>query len=81
LIRSCSQIADISRASLANWYLEEISDDIPDEESLSQHSSQIRKIIRRLIEVDHVLIESEKDVLQVHPNYDMSNARPMSHID
>eukprot|EP00474_Spongospora_subterranea_P006258 CRZ06716.1 hypothetical protein [Spongospora subterranea] len=69
-----------SRSSLRHWYLDEIQSEIFSQESLIYHSNVITKVIRRLIEVDHVLLESRGEVLQVHPNYDITNSASMDHL-
>ncbi|SPR00136.1 DNA replication licensing factor MCM6 [Plasmodiophora brassicae] len=60
-----------TRLSLRHWYLEEIESEIHTEDELIYHTNVITKVIRRLIEVDHVLLESAGEYVQVHPNYDI----------
>jgi hypothetical protein len=63
-----------SRSDLVNWFLksrnEESEFTTPAE--LEYHQRLIKKVIKRLIERDGVLIESESSIV-VHPNYDLNN--------
>jgi DNA replication licensing factor MCM6 len=71
----------IRKSELVNWYLEQISDDIEDENELLQQRQIYDKVIYRLTHHDKILIElstmdddlsksqSSDAILVVHPNY------------
>nr|XP_039262507.1 DNA replication licensing factor MCM6-like [Styela clava] len=74
----------LKKSTLINWYLEQIAEDLESEEDLIEKKTVLEKVINRLVNRDHVLIElgqtglkdgesaesHEKDpILVVHPNY------------
>jgi len=64
----------VKESTLVNWYLSSIEN--AGEEDLIHHAKLIRAVIRRLIDIDHILLiavpadERDDRVLEVHPNYD-----------
>nr|DBA24754.1 TPA: hypothetical protein GDO54_012366 [Pyxicephalus adspersus] len=80
-----SEDCQLTKSDLVNWYLKEIESDIETESDLIYRKSMIEKVIHRLINYDHILIElkktdlksiddkeepSEEDcILVVNPNY------------
>jgi DNA replication licensing factor MCM6 len=65
----------MSRTDLENWYLleKEREGALSNSSDLEHHAKMIRRIIKRLIDHDHVLIETMPDHVIVHPNYDLEN--------
>ncbi|ESO02705.1 hypothetical protein HELRODRAFT_185013 [Helobdella robusta] len=74
----------VTMSALVDWYLKEIEDEIDSEEELLTKKSLVEKVIKRLINHDHVLIklsytglskgrteivEEDDPILVVHPNY------------
>uniref|UniRef100_A0A3B5LLN7 DNA replication licensing factor MCM6 n=1 Tax=Xiphophorus couchianus TaxID=32473 RepID=A0A3B5LLN7_9TELE len=74
---------ELKKTAVVNWYLKEIESEIDSEEELINRKGLIEKVIHRLVNYDHILIElsqaglrgsesesSEGDgVLVVNPNY------------
>jgi DNA replication licensing factor MCM6 len=69
------QDAGMTRSNLENWYLLEKEREgvLSNAADLEHHAKLIRRIIKRLIEHDHVLIETTPGHVIVHPNYDLEN--------
>jgi DNA replication licensing factor MCM6 len=68
---------------VSDWYLEQIEQDIGDSmEALESMRKKVNLVIRRLIDVDRILVtvgdvpkskkEEEKTLLAVHPNYEIN---------
>jgi len=74
LQQSAAHNQNISRNELQNWYLsqKETEGALSGREDLAFQLELIQRILKRLIEKDHVLIESP-DGIVVHPNYDFDN--------
>lgn len=80
LVMHIQRHGSMSLPDLENWYLSQRESDggIESSEDLRIQSRLIRKIIRRLITRDHVLIETEHNHVIVHPNYDLDNENSIS---
>merc|ERR1712139_392431 len=70
------------QSSIENWVLEDAhaGGEINDEDDAIRMMTKIRYILKRLIEVDHILLihqtaaEVENRILEVHPNYEPQGA-------
>ena len=52
------------------WYTDAVKDDMPDSfDDVSQQLNLITSVVKRMINVDHVLIEDENGLITVHANY------------
>ncbi|KAK7945091.1 hypothetical protein WMY93_000819 [Mugilogobius chulae] len=74
---------ELKKSAVVNWYLKEIEADIESEEDLINKKALVEKVIHRLVNYDHILIElsqaglkgsepastEEEAVLVVNPNY------------
>ncbi|KAM7378892.1 hypothetical protein PAMP_004484 [Pampus punctatissimus] len=73
---------ELKKSAVVNWYLKEIESEIDSEEELVNKKGLIEKVIHRLVNYDHILIElsqsglkgsesasTEEVVLVVNPNY------------
>ncbi|XP_029381123.1 DNA replication licensing factor MCM6 isoform X2 [Echeneis naucrates] len=73
---------ELKKSAVVNWYLKEIESEIDSEEELINKKGLIEKVIHRLVQYDHILIElsqaglkgsetesQEEGVLVVNPNY------------
>uniref|UniRef100_M4AV54 DNA replication licensing factor MCM6 n=1 Tax=Xiphophorus maculatus TaxID=8083 RepID=M4AV54_XIPMA len=83
LRRAEDEEEELKKTAVVNWYLKEIESEIDSEEELINRKGLIEKVIHRLVNYDHILIElsqaglrgsesesSEGDgVLVVNPNY------------
>lgn len=72
-----------SRDELANWYLNEREREgaLASISEVEKENRLIRRVIRRLVDQDHVLVEASENNIIVHPNYDMDNDDPVHQYD
>uniref|UniRef100_A0A3P8WSM9 DNA replication licensing factor MCM6 n=1 Tax=Cynoglossus semilaevis TaxID=244447 RepID=A0A3P8WSM9_CYNSE len=82
-LRRVEEEEELKKSAVVNWYLKEIESEIDSEEELVNRKGMIEKVIQRLVDYDHILIElsqaglkgSESEssegegVLVVNPNY------------
>ena len=74
--------AQVSKADVVNWYLEEVAKDIDNQEELLERKQIVEKVIDRLAYQDNVLLplnnkqglkgaadDTDNPILVVHPNY------------
>eukprot|EP01083_Nonionella_stella_P091011 254364_1 len=77
--------AGMKQMDLIEWYMNELAEagDLDDEESAAQCTTIARYVIRRLVDIDNVLIVLEDEsegqdvdarILQVHPGFDPEGA-------
>ncbi|XP_061746986.1 DNA replication licensing factor MCM6 isoform X2 [Nerophis ophidion] len=77
---------ELKKSAVVNWYLKEIESEIDSEEELIHKKGLIEKVIHRLVNYDHILIQlsqsglkgseaagSEEVVLVVNPNYNLED--------
>lgn len=78
---------ELKKSAVVNWYLKEIESEIDSEEDLISRKGLIEKVIHRLVNYDHILIElsqaglkgsesastEEEAVLVVNPNYTLED--------
>jgi len=82
LARHLSEMQDqgkeVTEEDLTNWYMETVEEEIDTENQLYEQQHKVQKIIRRMIDKDHVILVSrpsedpmkpEGRVLVKHPNY------------
>jgi hypothetical protein len=64
-----------SLTDLENWYLHEKEREglLNTQQDLQHHTKLIKRILKRLVQQDHVLIETTPGQVIVHPNYDLDN--------
>merc|ERR1712176_469328 len=82
LARHLSEMQDqgkeVTEEDLTNWYMETVEEEIDTENQLYEQQHKVQKIIRRMIDKDHVILVSrasenpmkpEERILVKHPNY------------
>lgn len=71
-----------TRDDLVNWYLaqREAEGALGSEEELLEQTKLIKKIVKRLLVKDRVLIRTKDDEIIVHPNYDIQNEGSVNSI-
>jgi len=59
----------LSEEDLQNWYMEQVADQLQDDKDMEVEEIKIRRVIRRMLEKDRVLIKKADKTLKTHPNY------------